>query len=742
LGAIAIGPGFSGGPARAADAADASSAESATLQEIVVTAQRRTENLQIVPIAVTAISPTQIHDLNIVTLKDIQLVTPGLTFESGYNFAQPFIRGVGTSNPTPGVESAVATYIDGAYVERAEAQITDLFDVAGVQVLKGAQGTLWGRNASGGAIIYTTNDPGLNAYSTSVNAEYGSYNHVLGEVVTNIPLSDTLAVRLGGHFVHEDGYITNLVGGPKLGGRQSGTLRGKIKWQPTEQFSAVLAVDGFKGIDRNNAQREVAAAPLCAVCSIPGSGAGPVARFYDVAQDLTATPFYTSASNATLHLNYAGDRFATSSVTYYRYDFTTVTVDEGLSPFPLFDYGAQDGGKSLGQEFQASTDFSGMFNALAGVSYLYDDSHDGTNLTGLSFAALLPIFGSQPYAYNDVLTKSYAGFAELYATPLEHLKLTVGGRYTADSRTLTGRENAAANAALAPPGAPATWSEHATFNKFTPRVVAAYDLGEVNVYASWNRGFKAGGYNTPTFSSTNVVNPESIDNYEIGAKYESADRRLRLNAAAFYYTYSDIQVNIVSITTGGQILQNAAGARGKGAELDGNYQATSWLTAFGSAAYLHARYTSYPNASIVNPTAIGLAQGTADLTGQPLTRSPSFNGTVGFSVHAPVTEDWLANLSVVGRYTTRYYFYPDAGGPVGHDVQPGYGIVNISGDLEHQAAGAGSRGIGLKAYKIGYYVKNATNKKYYQLRGTSAGLGEYEQVAAPITVGLRLSADF
>ncbi|MDB5970043.1 MAG: hypothetical protein JWQ90_2493 [Hydrocarboniphaga sp.] len=733
------------------------------IEEIVVTAQRRSEKLQDVPISVTAISPQQIEDLNLVTVKDVQIITPGLTFESGYNYAQPFIRGVGTSNPTPGIESAVATYVDGAYVPRAIAQLTDMFDMADVQVIKGAQGTLWGRNATGGALLYTTADPVLNEYSATGTAEVGNYRHWVGEAVTNVPLADTVALRLAVRGSSQAGYINNVLNGDELGGRGSTSVRGKVKWAATDKFTAVFTGEYYKADDFHNALAERAPAPYCTACLFVPAPPPPVSGFYDVAQPDTAKPFLTTAANGNVHLTYNGDTYDINSVTAYRHDKTSVTVNQGFASFPFFDYGAVNGGTTWGEELQAASKWDGMFNTLVGLSYNHDDSYDTTLLTGAAFAALADVPGGYPYADDDIVTESVAGFAELYVTPIDKLKFTFGGRYTMDDRELTGKENLAANLALAPPGTPMEFTKDAKFYQFTPRVVVAYDLDPVNVYASWNRGFKAGGFNTPTFAPPPVIDPELIDNYEVGAKYVSPDRRLRANLAGFYYNYSDIQVYTVNNAEGGQHLENAAKSTGYGGELDGSYKLASWVNVFGNAAYLHAEYDSYPDASVVYPCPdpntgtygpacqqaateanpngdpkVGLVQGTADLTGKTPPRAPRFTGSLGFDIHLPLGDSWTGNFSTVARYTTRYDFYPDAGGPLGNDYQPSYTLVNVTGYVE--PAHIQSNVLGLTAYKIGFYVNNATDEKIYALRNTSAGFGIADQVLEPRTYGIRLSA--
>src|SRR5258708_1347347 len=219
--------------------AEANGSSSEGLGEIVVTAQRHGENIREVPIAITAITPNQIRDQGMVDMQDVQLVTPGLTFTVNQNFAAPYIRGIGQGIAQPGTENSVAIYVDGAYVVRGLGVLSGLFDMSGVEVLNGAQGTLYGRNATGGVILYKTADPQLGKFSARASGEYGDYDHAAGELGVNAPLGDTLALRVGAREYHQDGYVTNIVNGQKLGGREDQEDRAKLKLKPTAQFSDV-----------------------------------------------------------------------------------------------------------------------------------------------------------------------------------------------------------------------------------------------------------------------------------------------------------------------------------------------------------------------------------------------------------------------------------------------------------------------------------------------------------------------
>lgn len=719
---------------------EAPGSSSEELGEIVVTAQHRSENIQVVPISVTAISPSQIRDQGMILMQDVQLVSPGLTFVVNSIFSAPYIRGIGTAVQEPGIESAVATYVDGAYVTRSFGTLTNLFDMSGVEVLNGAQGTLYGRNATGGVILYNTADPELNTASANATAEYGDYDHAVGELVVNVPLGDTLALRVGAREYNQGGYVTNIVNGQEnLGERSDQEARVKLKWQPTDTFSAVASFDYVRQNDFTDFYQERLPPPYCGSCSIPipGAGLNPVSGFYNAANNPASRPWKSFIATGNLHLNYSGDKFDLNSVTSIEHDHTHGVADTGLaSTFSLEEFDAGQGGRTIGEELQAVSKLDGMFNGMLGFSFNHDHSIEQNSLDGLAFAPLPGLAGR-----NDVITTSYSGFAELYVTPVDRLKLTAGVRYTDDSRHLDIANTPDAGLAFAPT-APLAIPLSANFSAVTGRAVVDYKFDTVNLYASWNRGFKAGGFNTPAFTSESPVNSETIDDYELGAKYVSDDRRLRASVATFFYRYSNMQVQISNYqNSGGLILQNAATARGYGSEFNVDYSAVSWLNVFGTVSTLHARFVSYPLAADTVPVpGVGLVAGTENLAGTPLPQAPDATVSAGFDAHKPIGDDLTAHLNVSARYTSSYVFFAGGGGPQNFAFQPAYPLANISGDIEKDLRNSGQRTFGLKSFKVGFFIYNATNRHYYMIRNVDSGLGAFDTVAPPLTFGLRISA--
>ncbi|WP_157219348.1 TonB-dependent receptor [Flavisphingomonas formosensis] len=727
----------------AAPSPDVANAPVRDTGEIVVTAQRRSESAQKVPIAITAVGPQQVQQLNLRTIENIQSVTPNLTFNTGYGFAQLFIRGVGSNFTTAGLENAVATYVDGAYLERASGVIFDLLDVGSVQVLKGPQGTLYGRNATGGAILINTADP-TDKFKIQGTAEYGRFNHVLTDLVVNVPLTDTLSARFAGRYKRDGAYVYNVATDSKIGKTRSWDVRGKLKWQPADDLTAVLTVEHSNVRTPILPEHQVLDAPYCLACAVvPGARGGSSLGYFQTDLDFIGQPT-VKATSANLRIKYNSGMVNVESVTNYRNQKEVARSDQDYSRGDFFAYTAPTGGKTYSQDLTVSTQSGSWWDILMGASYLYDDGYYSLIADGAAFRTVIP--GILPTAFNGVKTTSVSAFAELSVSPIRRLKLTAGGRYTYDHKKLDGRTNVAGNLVFAGGSGVLNFGADSSFRSFTPRFVIAYDADILNLYASYSEGFKAGGFTAPAFTTLDPVLPENIKNYEVGAKFVSPDRKLRVNLAAFYYRYSNIQVTIVDVVrSGGGVIRNAAAARGKGVELDSSFQATPWLQIFGGGSYLRARYRKFENASLAgpvdaagnpvpvgSPNAVGLGSVVEDLSGFPLNRAPKWTGFAGFTMRLPVWNDWRADLSGVVRYSAKFDHVPGAGGPLRLDREPAYTVANLSGSI----------GPGDDHYRLGFYVDNLFNERYSLGRQTSAPFGAYTAPARPRTYGVRASFSY
>ena len=745
------------GPALAQDEAFATSG--GAMGEIVVTAQRRDQSLQDVPLAITAVPPERLDQLSIRKVDQLEVVTPGLVFNSGYTYSQIYIRGVGASFPNPGLEPAVATYIDGSYTQRGFGALYEMVDVQTVQVLKGPQGTLYGRNASGGAILINSAEP-TGEFGGKVSAELGNLDHQLLDAAINVPISETLSARFAGRYRHDGGYVRNLYTGNKLGGTSAHIGRARLKWEPSSDFKAIFTFqyNEAKGSTPPAAERlgltttrtdlpagfeQYNGVPIftcsgCDTASFPGT-LSPVRGFYQTDQNepiingVKGTGGKSYYYNLQLEGNLGNVNI--KSVTAFRNqdDFGISELD--FTRAELFHYGQFSGSEAFTQDIVATVDFSDRISALFGTSYLNDKGYFDVIFDSLGFraAAAASPSGELPSGGNNVKTESWAVFGEVTVEPVDGLKLIAGGRFSKDKRKLSGSFNDTILAAFGLPEATFQRND-VKFDSFTPRFVVSYDTGSLNLYASYNKGFKAGGFATPALFypvDQLIVKPEKIDSFEVGAKFVSDDRRLRANLAGFYYIYKDVQVQVIRLDLGGSIVQNGAKAKGKGVEFDFSYQPIEWLTIFGAATWMDNKYKNYVDAAGAGPTGDPMApvfsDAVEDLSGYRMQRSPKFSGNLGFTAAAPFGGGWKADVTGYVRHSTKYDIAPGAGGPLRTDFQPAMTTVNLSGNIGPED----------DSFSIGFFMNNLTNEKYHTFRQSAGFFGAFDYVAPPRTYGLR-----
>lgn len=708
---IAAATAFAPNAASAQAAAQSADAPAADSGDILVTAQRKSESVQKVPIAVTAISVERVEALNLKDVQALQLVTPGLQFNTGINYAQTYIRGVGFFNTAPGVETSVATYIDGAYLERGFGSIYDVVDPASMQVIKGPQGTLWGRNATGGAILITTADP---EFSTGgkVSGEIGDQGHRLGEAAVNAALSDTVALRVAGRYREDGGYVRNLPDGTLLGGRENWTLRGKLLFQPSSDFTAVAQVQIDRAKRSQGVNSQFLPASLCLACGFSTYTFPLSDRFTTVNNIINGgvggrdkSQFYN------LQMRYNAGDVSLTSVTAFRQTYNFETGDFDFTEARVFNIAQFSGAKTFTQDLTANFDLSDKIQAIAGLAYLDDRSYIQLDIFGTD--ALPP----SHLLDNTVGTTSISGFGEVTAELATGLKLTGGARYTHDKRT--------------------SINQSIAFNKVTTRAVLAYETGDLNLYASFNQGYKAGGFNTPSGTPLNIFRPETINSYEIGAKYVSPDRKLRLSVAAFHYDRGDLQVLALNQSNVNNISQTLnAAARGNGFELEVDYKPVDAFQFFGGLSHLDAQFTKFPSATVqypVGPNGLptGVPTGTADLSGSRLPMGPALTVFGGITLKAPLGA-WKGELTGFVRYSSSFDFTAGAGGPFKTDVQPSFATVKLSG----QVVSPDDR------YSIGFFIENLTNTRYFDFRYTTAPFGGLQYPARPRSFGIKLGAKF
>ena len=582
-------------PAQAAMAQQASATDggNSTVQEVVVTAQKRSESAQNVPIAITALSAKDVLSAGVTDTQDLKAAVPALNVTTGVGgFGLPRIRGIGATGQGAGIENPVAVYVDGVYYGASFGVLQSLFDVEQVAVLKGPQGTLFGRNATGGLIQITTKGPSYN-YGGRAQVGYGAFETTTGGLYVTGGLSKTVAVSLSGQYENRNkGYGKNLFTGHDIQDGRTMAARAKLLWDATDTTSVLLSIDGNS---RDAAEPGIRNFDLNALgqnlnTQIRGLG-GDLARdiYADVDPQLRQRQW---GAAATVTHDFSGVQL--KSITAYRKSRLRILFDPDGTTQPRLRIGNDYTDEQISQEFNLISTAAGPLQWVVGAYGLMDDASAVGHTTGTQ------TFGDNGYtdAIYSVGLSSIAGFAEATYSIAENTHLIGGLRYTKDDRDMalkTLAVNRGAGTTVLTPSP----NDSRTFDKVTWRLSADHRFSpELMAYASFNRGFRAGTF-VAAGSPVIVLQPEIVDAYEVGLKSDLFDRRVRINAAAYYYDQTHVQV--VQVIAGIQNVYNADGAEVYGVDADLTWQVNQNLRLFGGLNYTHATYKSFPNAIISAP---------------------------------------------------------------------------------------------------------------------------------------------
>ena len=665
-------------PAYAADA-DTAPKATADNNEILVTAQRRSENLKDVPMAIAALSGDQLTKAGIGTTADLAKAAPSVVIAQYGGFMQPSIRGISSAGANIGDNSNVALYIDGIYQPQQIGTLIALPDVEQVEILKGPQGALYGQNATGGAILVNTMAP-ASTLTGKFSASYGNYNDVNLRGYVSGPITDTLSASFSGGFQQRDGFRAHVITGQRDFGLDSQVYRAKLKYQPSAGIS--LTLTGYLSWHKdsapyagfalnNNTHANALLAGLSPAANPNGYVTAPVAT--DPSQFSTDPGVFTSTRSKGVSLAGKFDVGAgtITALSAYSRNKSFYVADADFSPVSYAQASmlpeAPLTSSYFTQELNFASNKMGALSFIAGGFFLTGNEEFGSNTFQIAHATtVLPaapsVFDLAINNYGRVDKRIFALYADVTLTPTDQLTLTAGGRYTSErQRGFSG-----------PYGG--TISEYSkdpvNFNKFTPRVTARYAITpDANIYASWGKGFKSGVINTSNLAQ-DPVNPENITSYEVGFKGHFFDA-LTFDLAAFHYDYTDLQ--IVAYAPPVYINQNAASARINGVEANASLAVTPNFKLTGSVGFLDAKFTSFPAAAVFGwyaPAQVNL-QSTQNLAGTPMPRAPKFTGSFAFDykthasvgdfgLHAGVYHNSGSNFDVSGVIRQDSYTTVDA----------------------------------------------------------------------------------
>ena len=566
--------------------------------DIVVTARRREESLIDVPISMSVVTGDTLRDTGAVDITVLQDKTPNLTLQiaRGSNSTLiAFSRGVGQQDPLWGFEPGVGLYVDDVYVARPQGAVLDIFDVERVEVLRGPQGTLYGRNTIGGAIKYVTKRLG-NEFEGSARAAYGSYDQIdlIGQVT--VPVFDGFSVGGAVARYWRDGYGTNLTTGAEHYDKDVIAARLSAEYNPTDTIFFRLA--GDRVLDKSNPRHGTRLLPN-------GTDARflPTRSVYD-----TRAGIGDNNRVVTEGVSFTGEIGLSPALTFktisaYRQGESDTVIDFDNTVLPTLDVPARYEDRQFTQELQLL--YQGdRVQGIVGLYYL------NARAAG-AFDTVIGTLNTTILTSGEVKTESYAAFGDVSFDLTDQFSISVGGRYTKDSKegtvfrqNFTGiRSPRFGNAAAVPGLIRTNYTNERDFEQFTPRVSLSYEVRpELNLYASYGKGFKSGGFDmrgdalfTPT--TVNGYAPEKIDSYEIGMKGAFLNRTLFLNLAGYHSKYKDQQVTIQvpNVLAGGiaSFVDNAGSADIWGAEAEARFVPSRNFSATMTLGYTNADYKEF-----------------------------------------------------------------------------------------------------------------------------------------------------
>ncbi len=679
----------------------ATAAAEETDGNIVVTARRRAESVIDVPIAMSVVSGDLLEKQGAVDITALQDKTPNLTLQiaRGSNSTLiAFSRGVGQQDPLWGFEPGVGLYIDDVYVARPQGAVLDIFDVERVEVLRGPQGTLYGRNTIGGAIKYVTKRLGHDV-SGMVRGSYGAYNQIdlVGQIA--LPVTDTLSVGAAVARYKRDGYGRNLTTGADQYDKDVIAARVSAEWTPTDRI--FVRVAGDRTLDKSNPRHGT---------RLVGNGGdpryAPTASVYDTRAGIGDTN-RVLAQGASLTGEFGfSDTLTFKSISAYRDGRTDTLIDFDNSALPTLDVPAFYKDWQFTQELQLL--YQGpRLQGVFGVYYL-DGRASG------AFDTVLGGLNTTTLTSGSVKTRSYAAFGDASFDVTDRLKISAGLRYTKDDKTgtvfrrnYTGiRSPVFGNAAAVPGLLRTNYTNSRSFDQFTPRISISYEpRKDLNLYASWGRGFKSGGFDmrgdailTPT--TVNGYRPEKISSYEVGMKGAFLDRTLFLNLAGFYSRYTDQQVTIQVPSLAGGIasfVDNAGKADIYGVEAEARIVPATWFSAQTSFGYTYAKYLQFLTFINGGTTPVDVSGARVFQNTPRFTAAASFTASTDF---AGGTISVTPEVSLRSDYTLFEIPTPALD-------QDGYALVNasanwISGDGRYRVA-MNLRNLTDQRYRVGGY---------------------------------------
>lgn len=688
------------------------------IEEIVVTAQKREESLQDTPVSIAAFSAKDLEAKGISGLTDLRANVPALQltpFPNNAATTQIFMRGVGLSDDQITQDGGVAVYMDGVYVARSQGMAVEVADLERIEVLRGPQGTLYGRNATGGAINFITRKPDLGDLGFKGQVTLGNYDHRRFKVAVNVPIGQTIAARLSYVNQQQDGFIRNPGTGIKRWGDEDRqAMRADVLWQPSDMFNLRYSYDRT---EIGDTPAYVAVSPLFPLKADRPKAGSPFVR------DVLPNDI-VSQGHSLIGEWEPSDALTVRSITGYRKLDNSQNQDylTGVTgPNPLQKNSSRAKQDQWSEELQVVGDaFGDRVQYVAGFYYF---TEEGSNFSN----SYSPPTLTRSFTTATIKNRSYAVFGQATLTPDwldKRLHLTVGVRQSWDKREATlARQTQIAGGPITT--VPGVGDGSRSFKDFSPSFVIGFDASrDVHLYAKAVKGYKSGGFNIRASSIARFnegFDPETLWSYEAGMKSQWLDNHLRFNIAGFISKYRDIQVNVQSDPTNARITDvlNAGSATVKGVEMDLTLAPTRALRFTANYSYLKARYDSIISA-----------------TGADISSNYRFTNAPEHTIALDVTYDLprlpIGQLTANANYTAQSDKFTNATISGGKYIVGDYGLINARLALSDIP--------GLPGVRAAVWGRNLADKEYYLMQFNIGRPGAI--FGEPRTYGIDLSVEF
>jgi iron complex outermembrane receptor protein len=717
-----------------------------SIEEVVVTAQKRSENIQKVPMTIDAISATQLQERQIQSVSDIAATLPGLRTDDVAGMSNIAIRGIGTTFTTGAGESSVAVHIDGIYIPQPKAALMGEDDLSQVEVLRGPQGTLYGRNSTAGVINFITASP-TDTPEAEVSARYGNYNDIRVQGYLNGPLSDDVNGRIYLTGEHHDGWGTNIETGQKLNNLNAYGGRAALDWTVKPWWTMDLKAGGnhesfagplYQPFDANSLIFGLAP-PLFStlkpgdVKSFQHYGSSRQLETVSLKNDFTLTDNITLTSlTGYVHFKslYEFDGFA--AVIEPPFPVATPQPPVTLKPFTQSD--------AFSQEFDLKGN-SENFKWLAGLYYFHEaqKNHSTSDFDALGANGLgaVPVPFYTNLVHQSSTRDSMSAFVDGTYSITSDFRIFGGARVLnekldQDLTVVSSFGIAAPNDTPITACSPATsGQQHLNKTAMTGRAGVQYDVTDNSMaYGQFSTGYKSGGFSQT--SCGNQYKPETVQSAEVGYKSQWFNNRLTLNLSGYHYDYKNLEIE--QATLFGVPIVNAPKAHVWGLDVSILGQITDRLRLDGTATFLDARYDEFYNQdgtfgvpTCATPSVPASCPAGSNLAGTPLNKAPHAAGTIGASYLLPTGVgdlDLRAETYMTSSYHLREFNFP-------YTIQSSYTLVNLYATLM----------ISDDRYEVRAYAKNITDKRYITgIDGIITGaLGSY---SPPALYGVEVSAKF